>query len=124
VDVDAGIGRYVWRKLGPGGPVATGLAQDGLRVHETAVAPSGKVSITTELWVDKWFRLYANGAPLVQDSVPYKTERSFNAERISLNADLSLTIAVLCCTNRPEIESFLLLDRVIPGVEFAAFQWP
>jgi hypothetical protein len=76
--------------------VATGFAQDGLRVHETAVASSGKVSITAELWVDKGFQLYANGAPLVQDSVPYKAERSFNAERISLNADLSLTIAVLC----------------------------
>lgn len=30
----------------------------------------------------------------------------------------------LCCTNQPEVEFSLPLDRVIPHVEFAAFQVP
>ena len=45
------------------------------------------------MWVDNWFRLFANGAPLLEDSVAYRTERSFNAERFTFNADLPLTLA-------------------------------
>ena len=75
-------------------PAVTGFAQDGPQVHETTVAGSGKVGITAEIWVDNWFQLYANGMPVVQDSVPYATERSFNAERVTFSADLPLTIAV------------------------------
>jgi hypothetical protein len=34
-----------------------------------------------------------NGQPLIEDSVAYKTERSFNAERITFVADFPITVA-------------------------------
>lgn len=57
------------------------------------MASSGSRAIVGEVWVDNWFRLYVNGAPLLEDSVAYKTERSFNAERFRFNADLPMTLA-------------------------------
>jgi hypothetical protein len=75
-------------------PAGSVFAQGGSLVHEAAIAGDGALSITAEIWVDNWFQLYANGAPVFQDSVPYATERSFNAERVTLTADLPLTIAI------------------------------
>ncbi len=34
-----------------------------------------------------------NGAPLIQDSVPFKTERSFDAERVTFRTALPATVA-------------------------------
>lgn len=49
--------------------------------------------IIGEVWVDNWFKLYVNGKPLLEDSVSYRTERSFNAERFKFRADLPMTLA-------------------------------
>ena len=42
-----------------------------------------RVTLTGEVWVDNWFTLWANGQKVIEDSTPYKTERSFNAERFT-----------------------------------------
>ena len=65
----------------------------GADVNETTLAGTGATQITGEVWVDNWFKLWANGAELIEDSVPITTERSFNAERFTFNADLPLTLA-------------------------------
>jgi hypothetical protein len=36
--------------------------------------------VQVDVWADNWFALYANGALVLEDSVPITTERSFNAE--------------------------------------------
>ena len=61
-------------------------------VNERTVAGPGAVQITAEIWVDNWFALYANGLPVIEDSVPLTTEKSFNAERVTFSADLPLTL--------------------------------
>ncbi|WP_172300346.1 PEBP family protein [Pseudoruegeria sp. HB172150] len=43
--------------------------------------------------MDNWFAIYIDGAKLMEDSIPYQTERSFNAERITFSTDLPVTIA-------------------------------
>lgn len=69
------------------------FAQQGPMVHETVLDGPGAAKITSEIWVDNWFQMYVNGKPLIQDSVPYATERSFNAERVTFRADLPMTVA-------------------------------
>ncbi|MEM9853912.1 MAG: PEBP family protein [Pseudomonadota bacterium] len=58
------------------------------------VGGAGGGAITAEIWADNWFALHVNGTLVAQDSVPYETERSFNAERITFNADLPMKVAV------------------------------
>jgi len=65
----------------------------GGNVNESTLTTSGTSAIVGEVWVDNWFRLFVNGTALLEDSTPYKTERSFNAERFEFNADLPLTLA-------------------------------
>ncbi|MDC0737900.1 PEBP family protein [Cognatishimia sp. SS12] len=50
--------------------------------------------ITAEIWVDNWFALHVNGEKVGEDSVAYKTERSFNAETLRFQAALPMTVAV------------------------------
>lgn len=65
----------------------------GAELNESTIKSSGAHRIVGEVWVDNWFKLYVNGAPLLEDSVSIKTERSFNAERFEFNADTPMTIA-------------------------------
>lgn len=65
----------------------------GSDVNETTLATPGATAITGEVWVDNWFALWVNGAALIEDSVPITTERSFNAERVTFNADRPITFA-------------------------------
>ena len=66
---------------------------DGNVLAERTVESTGRTKIVGEIWVDNWFSLAVNGAALIEDSVPFKTERSFNAERVTFNADFPLTLA-------------------------------
>ncbi|MEM8628069.1 MAG: PEBP family protein [Pseudomonadota bacterium] len=62
-------------------------------LNESQLATPGTTAVTGEVWVDNWFKLWLDGAPLLEDSVPITTERSFNAERFRFNADLPAVLA-------------------------------
>lgn len=66
---------------------------DGRVLNDRVVEGGGGTKVTAEIWVDNWFSLSVNGRPLIEDSVAFKTERSFNAERVTFNATLPMTIA-------------------------------
>ena len=66
---------------------------DGQALNERVVEGGGKARVIAEIWVDNWFSLSVNGRALIEDSVVYKTERSFNAERVTFSADFPMTIA-------------------------------
>lgn len=51
--------------------------------------------VTAEIWVDNWFAMYVNGENVLEDSVPITTERSFNAETITLTTSLPMTVAFI-----------------------------
>lgn len=63
-------------------------------VNEQRVASGGSQTFQAEIWVDNWFRLWINGRAVAEDSTAYRTERSFNAERITFTADRPLTIGL------------------------------
>lgn len=50
-------------------------------------------TLSGEVWVDNWFELHANGQKVIEDSVSITTERSFNAETFTFEAELPVTIA-------------------------------
>lgn len=62
-------------------------------LNERVIEGDGDTKVVAEIWVDNWFSLSVNGKTLIEDSVAYKTERSFNAERVTFNADFPMTIA-------------------------------
>lgn len=57
------------------------------------MAAADTQALKADIWVDNWFAMYANGALVIEDSVPITTERSFNAETVTFTADLPITIA-------------------------------
>lgn len=59
-----------------------------------AEASGTTATFTAEVWADNWFALYVNGELVGEDSVPITTERSFNAETITFEASLPMTVAV------------------------------
>ncbi|WP_299811018.1 PEBP family protein [uncultured Roseibium sp.] len=77
----------------PGGKAPPPRGVQGQDLNESTIRSQGAHKILGEVWVDNWFTLYINGAPLLEDSVSIRTERSFNAERFDFNADLPMTIA-------------------------------
>ena len=50
---------------------------------------------TAEVWADNWFQMSINGVKVAEDSVPITTERSFNAERFSFEAELPFSIGLM-----------------------------
>lgn len=75
-----------------------GTAQNGPQnnskiLNERVIEGGASINIIAEIWVDNWFKLAVNGQPLIEDSVPYNTERSFNAERVTFSADLPMVLA-------------------------------
>lgn len=66
---------------------------NGKILNERVLEGEGSIKVIGEIWVDNWFSLAVNGEPLIEDSVAYNTERSFNAERVTFPATLPLTLA-------------------------------
>lgn len=66
---------------------------NGVVLNERVIEGEGDIKVIGEIWVDNWFSLALNGEPLIEDSVAYNTERSFNAERVTFAANLPMTLA-------------------------------
>ncbi len=59
---------------------------------QTIADTTGAVAIKGEVWADNWFAFYLGEQLITEDSVPITTERSFNAESFTFNADYPLTL--------------------------------
>lgn len=66
---------------------------NGVVLNERVIEGEGGTKVIGEIWVDNWFSLAVNGEPLIEDSVAYNTERSFNAEQVTFPATLPMTLA-------------------------------
>ncbi|GAA3868212.1 PEBP family protein [Celeribacter arenosi] len=49
----------------------------------------------TDIWADNWFEMRVNGVQVAQDSVPITTERSFNAESFTFEAERPFVIGLV-----------------------------
>lgn len=50
---------------------------------------------TADVWVDNWFSLHVNGVKVAEDSVSITTERSFNSETFSFEAEPPFVIGLI-----------------------------
>ena len=48
-----------------------------------------------DIWADNWFELRVNGTQVAEDSVPITTERSFNAESFTFEADAPFVLGLV-----------------------------
>lgn len=66
----------------PGEPEETNLT--------TSAGSNGTVTFRMDAWADNWFAAYLDETLIVEDSVSITTERSFNAESVTFDADYPL----------------------------------
>ncbi|MEP3331054.1 PEBP family protein [Sedimentitalea sp.] len=52
-------------------------------------------TFSADVWADNWFEMRINGAQVAQDSVPITTERSFNAESFTFEAERPFVIGLV-----------------------------
>ncbi|MCK0138791.1 PEBP family protein [Aliiroseovarius sp. F47248L] len=50
---------------------------------------------TTGIWADNWFEMRVDGVQVAEDSVPITTERSFNAESFTFEAERPFVIGLV-----------------------------
>lgn len=74
-------------------PLALPAWSQGRDVVVRDMGGTGAETVTAEIWVDNWYALWVNGEQVAEDSTAYNTERSFNADVVTFNADLPMTVA-------------------------------
>lgn len=52
-------------------------------------------TFTADVWADNWFEMRINGEQVAEDSVPITTERSFNAESFSFEAERPFVVGLV-----------------------------
>ena len=67
-----------------------GGGNNATTLNATAADTTGSVSFKMEAWADNWFAAYLGDELIVEDSVSITTERSFNAESVTFDADYPL----------------------------------
>ncbi|MFK7865485.1 MAG: hypothetical protein AB8B95_14815 [Pseudohongiellaceae bacterium] len=65
---------------------------NGSQVTVSTIERAGAVSLKADVWADNWFAMYLGEELVIEDSVSITTERSFNAESFTFNADYPLQL--------------------------------
>ena len=63
---------------------------DSTTLNTTIVDTEGASTFKMEVWADNWVAAYLGDTLIVEDSVSISTERSFNAEAVTFNANYPL----------------------------------
>ena len=58
-------------------------------------AAAAEETLTADVWADNWFEMRINGELVAEDSVPITTERSFNSESFTFEAERPFVIGVV-----------------------------
>lgn len=56
---------------------------------------SGAETFSSDVWADNWFEMRIDGTQIAQDSVPITTERSFNSESFTFEAERPFVVGVV-----------------------------
>ena len=62
---------------------------------QTITTTEGSLTIRADVWADNWFSFYLDEQLVIEDSVPIATERSFNEESFTFNADYPLVLNIV-----------------------------
>ncbi|WP_460275843.1 PEBP family protein [Celeribacter sp. ULVN23_4] len=57
--------------------------------------PLSAETFSADVWADNWFEMRIDGVQVAEDSVPITTERSFNAESFTFEAERPFTIGLV-----------------------------
>ncbi|WP_231579697.1 PEBP family protein [Pseudorhodobacter antarcticus] len=60
-----------------------------------AATSASAETFSADVWADNWFAMRINGHQVAEDSVPITTERSFNAESFTFQAERPFVIGVV-----------------------------
>ena len=60
-----------------------------------AASPALADTFQADVWAATWFEMRINGETVAVDSVPITTERSFNAESFTFEAERPFTIGLI-----------------------------
>lgn len=71
---------------------ATTSVQSVTSVNTTLPAGLSPVTLKGEVWADNWFAFYLGDQLIKEDSTPITTERSFNSETFTFDAEYPLTL--------------------------------
>ncbi|MEP0961525.1 MAG: PEBP family protein [Roseobacter sp.] len=71
-------------------PILTSLA-----LLSTTALPLSAETLFADVWADNWFEMRVNGVQVAKDSVPITTERSFNAESFTFQADRPFVLGLV-----------------------------
>ena len=52
-------------------------------------------TFSADVWADNWFEMRVNGEQVAEDSVPITTERSFNAESFTFDAERPFVVGLV-----------------------------
>ncbi|MCV3270171.1 PEBP family protein [Roseobacter sinensis] len=63
-------------------------------IAPVAVAQANERVVVIEVWADNWFEVFVNGELVLTDPVPITTERSFNAESLTLSIDVPAQVSI------------------------------
>ena len=66
-----------------------------LALLAASTSPLAAETLTADVWADNWFELRIDGVQVGQDTVPITTERSFNAESFSFEAERPFVIGLV-----------------------------
>ena len=66
-----------------------------LAMLATTTCPLSAETMSADVWADNWFEMRIDGAQVAEDSVPITTERSFNAESFSFEAERPFVIGLV-----------------------------
>jgi hypothetical protein len=71
------------------------LALTALAVLATTALPLAAETLSADVWADNWFEMRIDGVQVAQDSVSITTERSFNAESFTFEAERPFVIGLV-----------------------------
>lgn len=60
-----------------------------------SASPVSAETFSADVWADNWFEMRIDGRTVAVDSVPITTERSFNAESFTFDAELPFVIGLI-----------------------------
>lgn len=66
-----------------------------LALLATTICPLSAETLSADVWADNWFEMRIDGAQVAEDSVPITTERSFNAESFTFEAERPFVIGLV-----------------------------
>jgi len=71
------------------------LGLSALTVLATTALPLSAETLSADVWADNWFEMRIDGAQVAQDSVSITTERSFNAESFTFEAERPFVVGLV-----------------------------